>query len=70
MIWHEIVVKYIKKWKTDKEFVLDLLKNTGVCLVHGSGFGNYGKDHVRIVYLGPPIFLNEVFDIIEDYLKH
>lgn len=60
----------VKKWKTDKEFVLDLLKNTGVCLVHGSGFGNYGKDHVRIVYLGPPDFLNEVFDIIEDYVGH
>jgi aspartate/methionine/tyrosine aminotransferase len=35
------------KWKDDKEFVIDLLKNTGICGVYGSGFGNYGKDHMR-----------------------
>ena len=27
-----------QKWKTDMEFVLELLKETGVLLVHGSGF--------------------------------
>ncbi len=59
----------LKKWDNDKDFVLDLLKETGVCLVHGSGFGSYGKDHVRIVYLGPPDFLSEVFDLIEDFLR-
>ncbi|MGB8165552.1 MAG: aminotransferase class I/II-fold pyridoxal phosphate-dependent enzyme, partial [Nitrososphaeraceae archaeon] len=40
------------RWKNDKHFVLDLLNETGVLTVHGSGFGsNFGTDHFRIVYL-------------------
>ena len=38
-------------WKTDKDFVLDLLNKTGILTVHGSGFGERGKGHFRIVYL-------------------
>ena len=33
-------------WKNDKEFVLDLLHESHVLVVHGSGFcPTYGKDH-------------------------
>ena len=38
-------------WKDDKDFVLDLLDKTGILTVHGSGFGELGKGHFRIVYL-------------------
>lgn len=43
------------RWKTDMEFVVELLKATGVLIVNGSGFDPvYGKGHARIVFL-PPI---------------
>ncbi|MHA1731273.1 MAG: aminotransferase class I/II-fold pyridoxal phosphate-dependent enzyme [Promethearchaeota archaeon] len=57
------------RWNSDKEFVLDLLEETGVCLVYGSGFGNYGKDHVRVVFLPPVEVLREVFDLVEGYVR-
>ena len=38
-------------WKDDKDFVLNLLDKTGILTVHGSGFGELGKGHFRIVYL-------------------
>ncbi len=37
-----------KRWKNDLEFVIQLLKETGVLIVNGSGFDPvYGKDHVQ-----------------------
>src|SRR5208283_3120753 len=43
------------RWKSDMDFVVDLLKATGVLIVNGSGFDPvYGKGHARIVFL-PPI---------------
>ena len=43
------------KWKTDEDFVLQLLEETGVLVVHGSGFGvPQGSGHFRAVFL-PPI---------------
>ncbi|MHA1682780.1 MAG: aminotransferase class I/II-fold pyridoxal phosphate-dependent enzyme [Promethearchaeota archaeon] len=56
-------------WKDDKEFVLDLLKETGVMTVYGSGFGQYGVNHLRMTYLAPVPVLETVFDLIESFLK-
>ncbi|MHA1793906.1 MAG: aminotransferase class I/II-fold pyridoxal phosphate-dependent enzyme [Promethearchaeota archaeon] len=56
-------------WKTDKEFVLDLLHETGVMMVYGSGFGIYGENHVRMTYLAPINTLEKVFDLIEGFLR-
>jgi len=57
-------------WKTDKDFVLDLLHEEGVLLVHGSGFGaEYGSGHFRAVFLPPPETLNEAFDKLEKFMK-
>ena len=40
--------------QTDEEFVLDVLNEEGVLLVHGSGFGLAPRDgYMRIVYLPP-----------------
>lgn len=57
-------------WKTDKDFVLDLLKETGVLLVHGSGFDpTYGAGHVRGVFLPPIETLEHAFDEIERFME-
>ncbi len=59
-----------KKWKTDDEFVGELLKETGVLVVHGSGFdAAYGKDHFRAVFLPDESMLTEAFDAIEGFMK-
>ncbi|MCL6577854.1 MAG: aminotransferase class I/II-fold pyridoxal phosphate-dependent enzyme [Candidatus Bathyarchaeota archaeon] len=59
-----------QKWKTDKEFVLELLKETGVLFVHGSGFDLvYGAGHVRGVFLPPIETLEEAFNEVERFMK-
>ncbi len=61
--------KELKKWKDDKDFVIDLLKTTGICAVYGSGFGNFGKGHVRFTFLPNIDILNTVFNLLENFLK-
>lgn len=59
-----------KRWKTDMEFALDLLKETGVVSVNGSGFDpTYGKGHVRAVFLPPIATLDEAFSEVERFMK-
>jgi aspartate/methionine/tyrosine aminotransferase len=58
------------KWKTDAKFAVELLKSTGVLLVHGSGFDPiYGTGHVRGVFLPPIEMLEQAFDKIEQFMK-
>ncbi|MFW9898648.1 MAG: aminotransferase class I/II-fold pyridoxal phosphate-dependent enzyme [Candidatus Thorarchaeota archaeon] len=57
------------KWKNDKDFVIDLVKKTGVCVVYGSGFGNYGKGHIRLTFLPDLETLETVYNLIEEFLK-
>jgi alanine-synthesizing transaminase len=58
------------RWKTDMEFVIDLLKQTGVLIVNGSGFDPlYGKGHARAVFLPPIPELEKAFDALEDFMK-
>lgn len=57
-------------WRTDKEFVLDLLREAHVLTVHGSGFDSiFGKDHFRIVILPPEAVLDEAFRALEKFMK-
>ena len=59
-----------KKWKTDKEFVLDMLNNAHVLTVPGSGFCPiYGKGHFRLVYLPDIETLGGAFDRIETFMR-
>ncbi len=60
-----------ERWaKDDKSFVLHLLHEEHVLLVHGSGFSpELGKGHVRLVYLADVNVLDDVFDRIERFLK-
>jgi len=59
------------QWKSnDKEFVLKLLKEEHLLLVHGSGFSHkYGQGHFRIVFLPSPEILEEAFYRINRFLK-
>jgi len=58
------------RWKTDLDFVVDLLKQTGVLLVQGSGFDPlYGNGHARAVFLPPVETLEQAFDALERFMK-
>ncbi len=57
-------------WKDDKAFVLDLLNESHVLVVHGSGFcSTYGKDHFRAVILPQMDTLERAFDKLEMFMK-
>jgi len=54
----------------DKEFVLNLLYQHHVLVVHGSGFSTeLGQGHFRMVALAPVETLSEAFDRIESFLS-
>jgi aspartate/methionine/tyrosine aminotransferase len=58
------------KWKTDMQFVIELLRETGILAVNGSGFDPvYGAGHVRLVFLPPINMLEEAFDAFEQFMK-
>ncbi len=58
------------RWKTDLEFVVELLRATGVLLVQGSGFDSvYGAGHARLVFLPPINELQIAFDALEQFMK-
>jgi len=51
--------------KTDEDYVLSLLRATGVLCVYGSGFGLAPEDgFLRIVFLAPPEELAEIYDLM------
>ena len=57
-------------FKSDKEFVINLLKSKGVLAVHGSGFGTkYGSGYFRLVFLPNMKILNSALDKIEDFVS-
>lgn len=57
------------KWVNDLVFVRDLLENTGIVFVHGSGFGaKYGSGHFRGVFLPPIETLEKTFDRLERFM--
>ncbi|MFX1490980.1 MAG: aminotransferase class I/II-fold pyridoxal phosphate-dependent enzyme [Promethearchaeota archaeon] len=59
-----------KRWSTDEAFVMALLKETGVLVVHGSGFDPiYGAGHFRLVFLAPPTTLNSALSAIKQFVE-
>ncbi len=57
-------------WKTDMQFVLELLRETGVLIVNGSGFDPvYGAGHARAVFLPPINMLEEAFNAMDCFMK-
>ena len=58
------------RWKNDMEFVLDVLNNTGVLLVPGSGFGEtYGSRHIRAVFCASMETLEAACNLLEKHMK-
>ncbi len=54
----------------DKEFVEKLVRETGVVVVHGSGFGEKaGSEHFRIVFLPQEELLEKAYQQIEKFMK-
>lgn len=57
-IWQPIPRKY----KTSKEFTDDLLKTSGIVVVPGSGFGQYGEGYFRLSAVATDEQLKEVIE--------
>ncbi len=68
-LFPKLDLKGFKKWKTDKDFTISLLKETGICTVYGSGFGSHGKDHIRLTFLPDLPTLETIYDLFENYIK-
>lgn len=56
-------------WKSDKDFVLNLMDETGIVMVHGSGFcQEFGQSHFRTILLPPMETLTEAYDLLEKFM--
>jgi aspartate/methionine/tyrosine aminotransferase len=55
---------------TDADYVLALLRATGVLCVYGSGFGaNPSDGFFRVVFLASPKELAEIYDLIASFTR-
>lgn len=54
----------------DEKFVLDLLKDKKILLIHGGGFNWNQPDHFRVVYLPRLEVLKESVEKIADFLSY
>jgi alanine-synthesizing transaminase len=55
---------------TDEDYVLALLRATGVLCVYGSGFGAAPEDgFFRVVFLAPPAELSAIYDEIAAFTR-
>jgi len=53
---------------TDEQYVLGLLRATGVLCVYGSGFGTKPEDgFFRVVFLASPAELSEIYDLVAGF---
>ncbi|MBD3352836.1 MAG: aminotransferase class I/II-fold pyridoxal phosphate-dependent enzyme [Candidatus Lokiarchaeota archaeon] len=56
--------------KNDKDFVRLLLREKGVCMVHGTSFGKHGLNHFREVFLESLDALEKAHDSLDEFMKH
>ena len=55
---------------TDEQYVLALLRETGVLCVYGSGFGTRPEDgFFRVVFLASPQELSEIYDLVAGFTR-
>ena len=60
----------LPKGRTDEDYVLALLRETGVLCVHGSGFGMAPDDgYLRIVFLTSPEELRTIYGLMADFTR-
>ncbi len=56
--------------ESDLQFVQDLITETGVVAVHGSGFGQRpGTRHMRVVFLAQDEYLEKAFDRLAGFME-
>jgi len=56
--------------KTDEDYVIGLLRTTGVLTVYGSGFGTRPEDgYLRIVFLASPDELRDIYRLMGDFTR-
>jgi aspartate/methionine/tyrosine aminotransferase len=56
--------------RTDEDYVLGLLKATGILCVYGAGFGMPAEQgFFRIVFLVAPDVLNGIYDDIAEFTR-
>jgi alanine-synthesizing transaminase len=56
--------------RSDEDYVLALLRETGVLCVHGSGFGMDPADgFFRVVYLSEPAELDVIYDLMDGFTR-
>jgi alanine-synthesizing transaminase len=56
--------------KSDEDYVLGLLRATGVLCVYGSGFGTVPQDgFFRVVFLASPAELSDIYTLIGDFTR-
>jgi len=56
--------------QTDEDYVLALLRATGVLCVYGSGFGMRPEDgYLRVVFLASPEDLNDIYSLVADFTR-
>jgi aspartate/methionine/tyrosine aminotransferase len=56
--------------RTDEDYVLGLLRATGVLCVYGSGFGMPAdQGFMRVVFLASPRELGEVYDAMASFTR-
>ena len=56
--------------RTDADYILGLLRATGILCVYGSGFGTAPADgFFRIVFLASPAALGEIYDDIASFTR-
>jgi alanine-synthesizing transaminase len=56
--------------RTDEDYVLALLRETGVLCVHGSGFGMAPDDgYMRIVFLAAPEELRTIYGLMAEFTR-
>jgi alanine-synthesizing transaminase len=57
--------------RTDEDYVLGLLRTTGVLCVYGSGFGMAAQDgFFRVVFLASPDELDDIYNLMADFTAH
>jgi aspartate/methionine/tyrosine aminotransferase len=56
--------------RTDADYVLELLRRTGILCVYGSGFGTAPEDgFFRVVFLASPDELSGIYDDIATFTR-
>jgi len=56
-------------YTSSEKFCIDLLKNTGVICTPGNSFGSLGEGYVRFALVHPVEIMNEVVEIIGNWLQ-